>query len=110
MPHRDSRIERFTRVRAWRTGAPADQSLGFMRAAFKTQIAKPHKQLRDIIVIWQRLLPADIAAHTRLEGLTRGVLRIAVDSSPRLYEVDRLLRPAIRKVQLRVDASFTREA
>jgi hypothetical protein len=64
--------------------------------------------------LWTDLVPAELVAHSRLEGLSRGVLRVAVDSSSHLFELDRLLRggleqrlitshkgPAFRRVQLR---------
>jgi predicted nucleic acid-binding Zn ribbon protein len=95
-----------------------DLSLGFLRKQFKHQIEKPHKQLGDLAELWQQLVPQQLLAHTRIESFNRGVLRIAVDSSARLYELDRLLRQrlqtqlieqhqgaALRKVQLRVIAA-----
>ena len=81
----------------------------------KNQIEKPYKQLATVIEAWQKLVPVELEGHTRLEGLSRGVLKVVVDSSPRLYQLDRLLRggleqslitanrgPAFRKIQLRV--------
>ena len=82
---------------------------------FKREIEKPHKQLGMMVELWEKSLPPDLAAHTRLESLAKGTLRVVVDSSARLYDLDRLLRgglqdqiitsfkgPAFRKIQLRV--------
>lgn len=95
--------------------AESDLSLAFLRESFKREVERPMKQLGKLSQLWAELVPAELAAHTRLESLSRGVLRVAVDSSPRLYELDRLLRsglqqqlisrhsgPAVRRVQLRV--------
>ncbi|MEM1108675.1 MAG: DciA family protein [Planctomycetota bacterium] len=95
-----------------------DRSLGFLADQFKRDVARPFKQLGDLAALWEELLPADVVAGTRLESLQRGVLSVAVDSSARLYEVDRRLREgleaelitrhkgtAFRKVKLRVEAS-----
>lgn len=110
------------RLRRYRNRPEDDQTLGFLKDQFKREVEKPHKQLAKLVCLWGELVPDEIARHTRLDSLSRGTLRIAVDSSARLYELDRLLRaglqqqlirahtgPAIRKVQLHVD-DFTRDA
>ena len=65
--------------------------------------------------MWPTLVPAELAGHCRLGSLVRGVLRVAVEDSAHLYDLDRLLRqglqsrlraavkgPAIHRVQLLV--------
>lgn len=102
-------------LRHWRNRVERDLSLQFMQAEFKNEIQKPYKQLCQMTEVWTTLVPADLQAKTRLESLSRGVLRVIVDSSSSLYELDRLLRqgleqqiivahkgPAVRKIQLRV--------
>lgn len=92
-----------------------DLSLAFLRDTFKREVEKPMKQLVQLAALWEQLVPPALASHTKLESLQRGVLRVAVDSSARLYELDRLLRsglqhqlisehkgPAVRRVMLRV--------
>ena len=93
-----------------------DLTLGFLRRQFDQRVARPFKQLESLVPLWEQLVPADLVQHTRLEGLSHGVLRVAVDSSAYLYEVDCRLRqglqqqlisqhkgPALRRIQLRVD-------
>ena len=112
----DPRIAHIERLRQWRGSRGKDLSLQFLAQQFKQTIEKPHKQLKTIIPLWQNLVPPDLAAHARLESLSRGVLRVMVDSSPHLYELDRLLRSglqrellvqhkgsSLRRVQLRLD-------
>jgi len=104
-------------LRARRNRKDPDLSLGFMVGQFKREVQKPYEQLGALAEIWLEVVPAEIAEHTRLMGLTRGVLRVAVDSSGRLYELDRLLRDgvfdelvtrhkgkALRRVELKVAA------
>lgn len=99
-----------------RRGVETDHSLAFLKDAFSRQVTRPFKQLESFVDVWRSLVPAALLEHTRLEGLSRGVLRVAVDSSAHLYELDMLLRqglerqmirhhkgPAFRRVQLRVD-------
>jgi predicted nucleic acid-binding Zn ribbon protein len=102
-------------LRKRRNRKDPDLSLGFMRDQFKREVQKPFEQLGDLSAVWSELIPERLAAHTRLESLKRGVLRVSVDSSGRLYELDRLLRSggfdelvtrhrgsAVRKVELKV--------
>ena len=88
----DRHNDRLSRLRQWRNKPEPDLSLGFLKKTFKQQVEKPHKQMGDLAPLWLELVPADLAQHTKLEGFSRGVLRIAVDSSSRLYELDTLLR------------------
>ena len=102
-------------LRERRNRKEPDLSLGFMVGQFKREVQKPYEQLGELAGIWEALVPGELAAHTRLVGLTRGVLRVAVGSSGRLYELDRLLRggvfdelvtrhkgKAIRRVELKI--------
>jgi hypothetical protein len=90
-------------------------TLRFLRQKFKDSVERPYKQLAAVAPLWCRLLPPELLQHTRLEGLSRGALRVAVDCSSRLYELDRLLRsgleqqivstyrsPTLRRIVLRV--------
>lgn len=110
---------RLERLRKWRNRQERDYSLSFLQGQFKEQIARPHRQLSQVSALWGELVPADLVEHTRLEGLRRGILKVSVDSSSRLYELDRLLRQGLerqlirshkggglRKVRLRVDATW----
>ncbi|MFP4145509.1 MAG: DciA family protein [Phycisphaeraceae bacterium] len=85
------------RLRGYRNRRELDLSLGFLRKQFQREVARPHKQLAQIVEIWQRLVPEPLARHTRLESLSRGVLRVAVDSSAHLYELDQLLRSGLER-------------
>ena len=102
-------------LRSHRNRVDPDLSLGFMRDQFKREVQKPYQQLGDLASLWSELIPDELAEHTKLVGLNRGVLRVNVDDSARLYELDRLLRSgtfdelvtqhkgkAIRRVELRV--------
>jgi hypothetical protein len=109
----DPRQQRLDQVRRWHTRPERDLSLKFLAADFKRQVEKPYKQLAQVSAVWTTLVPAELIAHCRLEAVTRGVLRVAVEDSAHLYDLDRLLRqglerqllaaakgPALRRVQL----------
>jgi len=106
---------RLKRLRGWRTLRSPDQSLNFLKKQFKRDIERPYKQLQSIVPLWHQLVPETLQQHARLESLTRGILRVTVDSSAHGYELDRLLRnglerrlitahkgPALRRIKLRV--------
>lgn len=115
-PRPDPRDAYLKKLRGWRTRPAPERSLAeFLPAQFKQEVERPYKQMASVVRPWMELVPAELRSHTRLEALSRGVLRVVVDSSARLYELDRLLRggleqrlisahkgPAFRKVQLRV--------
>ncbi len=102
-------------LRARRNRREPDLSLRFLSEQFKREVKKPYQQLGELAGLWNELLPDELTAHTRLVSFQRGVLRVSVDSSGRLYELDRLLRggvfdelakrhkgKALRRVELKV--------
>ena len=110
--------DRLSKLQAWRGPHPPDLSMSFLRDQFKREVEKPYKQLEQLVEIWTRLVPPELCRYTKLEALNRGVLKVAVDSSARHYELDRLLRqglqeqiikmhkgPAFRKIQIHVGES-----
>ncbi len=95
MPHRDPFNTQLLRLRQWRNRPPADVSMGFLKKFFKQEIERPHSQVAAIVTLWEQHVPAALNAHCRLESFRRGVLKVAVDSSEHLYELDRLLREGL---------------
>lgn len=96
-PPADPDQRRLDRLRHWRNWRDPDLSLGFLQKAFKRDVERPYKQLGELAQLWEQLLPRELATHTRLDSFSRGVLRVTVDSSPRLYELDRLLRAGLQR-------------
>jgi len=116
MADADPQADHLEKLRRWKGCADRDLSLQFLRGQFQREIEKPFRQLEAIAPLWRQLLPPELAEHSCLESFHRGVLQVAVDSSPRLYELDRLLRSGLekqlarhykgaplRRVRLRVD-------
>ena len=119
MKEPDPAQQYLNRLRQWRNRRDLDLSLSFLKKQFDLQVRRPYKQLASVVGLWHTLVPPAVALHSRLESLDRGVLRVSVDSSSRLYELDRLLRgglerqlitqhkgPAMRRIQLRVVATL----
>lgn len=118
MPPSDDAADHYLqRLRQWRNRRSPDLSLRFLKQQFKRDVERPYKQLGDLIALWGQLVPPELAEHTRLDSLTRGVLHVSVDAPVHLYELDRLLRsglerelikqhkgPAFRRIKLSVAA------
>ena len=96
---------RLQRICDLRRRVERDLSLGFLSNHFKHQIARSHKAVIAVVDLWQELVDAPLVEHTRLEGLSRGVLRVGVDSSAHLYQLDQLLRGGLQAQLLRRAAS-----
>lgn len=109
------------RLRGWRvTPERAAPLASIIQPLFKSQVERPYKQLVGVAEAWNTHVPPAIAEHTHLISMQRGVLLVGVDSSARLYELDRLLRgglegeiitssraAAIRQIKLTVRKSPT---
>ena len=57
----------------------------------KRALAKRVRQVGRLAAIWDEIIPDKIAAHTALEGLSRGTLRVLVDSAGHRYQLRALL-------------------
>jgi hypothetical protein len=119
----DGDAKRLDRLRGNRNAPDPDLTLGYLAKQFKQQVERPHKQLGALTELWQELVPPQLLNSTRLDGISRGVLRVSVDTSSHLFQLDRLLRSglqrqiinqhpgkALRRIQLRVDTNaFTHD-
>ena len=97
MGESDPDLVQLERLRQFKTRPEVDLSLKFMTRQFKQQVAKPFKQLGPLAELWLELVPAKLVEHTKLQSLSRGVLRVVVDSSSIHYELDRLLRRGLEQ-------------
>ena len=88
---------RLERLRAWRNAPERDLSLADLQERFRKQVEKPYRQLASLTELWREEVPAHLTARTRLDGFQRGVLRVSVDSSAALFELDRLLRSGVER-------------
>ena len=95
------RARRLERLRGFRIPPERDQSLAFIQGQFDREVKRPHAQVKQAVELWAQLVPAELAAHTRLESLTRGTLKVVADSSTHLYELDRLLRGGVEQALIR---------
>lgn len=101
-------------LRRWRNWKQRDVTLRNAAEIVEKKYAKPHKQLGQVIELWERLVPAKLRRQTALASLSKGVLTVHVSDSAAMYELDRLLRggaeqqiktgckTAMRKIRLQV--------
>jgi Dna[CI] antecedent, DciA len=64
---------------------------------FKQSVEKRQGKLAKIAECWGMLVPEMLNEHCSLEGLSRGVLTVLVDSSSHLYELKQLLLAGLEK-------------
>ncbi len=108
------------RLRRWRNRPDPDLTLGFLRKQFDQGVRRPYERLQSITELWRSMVPTHLILHTQLLSMTHGILRVSVDSSAHLYQLDRLLRsglerqlvirhkgPALRRVRLQLSAGQT---
>lgn len=62
---------------------------------FEKEVAKPGKALDGVIDLWLKHVPEELQNSTRLVGLNRGTLTVAVNSSVMRAELDGLLRAGL---------------
>ena len=67
-------------------------SIAKLIASTADHAKRTHKQLGELIEIWEESVPPELARRTSLTVLRGGVLHVSVDSSSIAFEIDRLLR------------------
>ncbi len=63
----------------------------------KHTLAKRVRNLGELAVAWDEVIPADLREHTALEGFSRGTLTVLVDSAAHRFQLEMLLKGGIQK-------------
>jgi len=58
----------------------------------KHQLERRVHQLQPLAAAWDEVVPDAIAEHTALEGFSRGVLTVMVDTAAHRFQLENLLR------------------
>lgn len=105
----NSPLQQIEQIRRLRSKAERDNTISRVIAQTADHAQRTHKQLGELIVLWEQLVPAELATHTSLVGFRAGVLHVVVDSSPIAFELDRLLRSGlIEQMRARFRGTLTR--
>lgn len=70
---------------------------GPMTVLMKHKLGKKVRQLSNLAVVWDEVLPATIREHTALDSFRNGVLTVLVDSSSHRYQLQTLLTAGLMK-------------
>jgi len=62
---------------------------------FEKNVAKPARQLGPVTELWQTLVPPQLLSRSRLLGLSRGILSVALDSATTRAELEARLRSGL---------------
>lgn len=90
-----SRLDQVEALRKNRGSAARDVSIATIIVDTAADASRTHKKLGEMIELWEQLVPAELASHTSLTGLHRGILHVVVDSSSAAFELDRLMRSGL---------------
>ena len=83
------------------------QTLGKIASDFfKKKINKRHKLLQKISYAWGELLPVELQEHSSIEGLSRGMLKVMVDSQVHFAELDMLVRSGLADQILEIEPTL----
>jgi predicted nucleic acid-binding Zn ribbon protein len=85
---------------------PLAEPLGVL---MKHKLARRVKQFGQLGDIWDEVLPAELREHTALESLHRGTLTVAIDSTARRFQLQKLLAGGLQKeIQSRFHGTLNR--
>ena len=88
--------EKLDRVLEQRQKTPRGKVLGAEVMLFMKRLVQPRqKMLSQLSQGWQDLLPEELSAHSCLESFRRGQLRVLVDSSSHLHELNLLVQEGL---------------
>jgi len=73
---------------------PLSQPLGRL---MKNTLARRVRQLSALVAAWDELIPQSIGEHTAMEGFSRGVLTVKVDSAAHRFQLRMLLDGGLMK-------------
>ncbi len=96
----DAAVRQIEQLRMWRARREWDTAIGPLVARKGAEIKTAQKRLGSFVDLWEGVVPADLADHTRITGMRSGVAYVTVDSSSTGYELDRRLREGLEQ-QLR---------
>ena len=92
----DARLRTIWYQRQFREGT--SHVSGPLTVLMKHRLEKKVRQLGKLSAIWDELIPQEIASHTALEGFSRGVLTVLVDSAAHRFQLQTLLSGGILKI------------
>jgi predicted nucleic acid-binding Zn ribbon protein len=85
------------------------QPLGeLIRAVLKESGVGKDPTLRKVLRAWHEAVGAEMAVHTRVQGVKKGVVTIEVDSAPLLHELAGYMKhDLLRVLRSKADAPVT---
>lgn len=85
-------LTRLDQLRARRARPQPKWSIDGLIDAVEKDSRKRQRNLGELIELWERLLPPEVARQTKLQTFRAGVLTVIVETSPARFELDRALR------------------
>jgi len=92
--------DQIARLQNQRVRPEPDRSIVGLVSSMAAEARRAQKRLGSFVDLWEGLVPAEVAAHTKVVALRGGVAHVTVDTSSTAYEIDRCLREGLEQ-QLR---------
>jgi hypothetical protein len=92
--------DQIARLQEQRVRPDPERAIGGLVSALAAEAKKAQRRLGSFVDLWEGLVPAEVASHTRVVGLRGGVAHVTVDTSSTAFEIDRRLREGLEQ-QLR---------
>jgi len=91
----DAQLQTIWQQRRWSWGpSHLSEPLALL---MKHSLGKKVRQLSKLAEVWDQVVPEHIAQHTALEGFSRGVLTVTVDSAAHRFQLHTLLEGGLRQ-------------
>jgi hypothetical protein len=92
--------EQIARLQAQRSRPEPDRTIGDLVSSVVKEAKRAQGRLGSFVDLWEGLVPAEIASHTKVVAMRGGIAHVTVDTSSTAYEIDRRLREGLEQ-QLR---------
>jgi hypothetical protein len=92
--------EQIARLREQRVRPEPDRTIGGLVSAVAREARRAQGRLGSFVDLWEGLVPAELASHTKVVAMRGGIAHVTVDASSAAYEIDRRLREGLEE-QLR---------
>jgi len=73
--------------------------MGELVSDFVERLTPVQKQAHSVIEAWENLLPEGLRTHCRIAGVSNGCLKIEVDGSSYMYELQLCKATLLRELQ-----------
>lgn len=91
-------LNSIVRWRVNRREIPA-QNIGEILDKYIKSGLRRHRKQGRVVELWEEILPAELARHSRMVSLLRGVLKAEVEAGPYMFEMQNIRQALLEQIQ-----------